>query len=81
MRGYKELNLRALKMLMTGGVLVTCSCSFHVSEAEFMDMLRAASFDARRTLKVLERRGQAQDHPVLLSVPETAYLKCVILTV
>jgi len=80
MRGYKELNLRALKMLKPGGVLVTCSCSFHVSEAEFLDMLRAASFDARRTLKVLERRGQSQDHPVLLSVPETAYLKCVILT-
>ena len=81
MRGYKELNLRALKMLQPGGVLVTCSCSFHVSEAEFLDMLRAASFDARRTLKILERRGQSQDHPVLLSVPETAYLKCVILTV
>jgi 23S rRNA (cytosine1962-C5)-methyltransferase len=80
MRGYKELHLRALKMLRSGGVLVTCSCSFHVSEAEFLDMLRAASFDARRTLKVLERRGQSQDHPVLLSVPETAYLKCVILT-
>ena len=81
MRGYKELNLRALKMLKPGGVLVTCSCSFHVGETEFMDMLRAASFDARRNLKVLERRGQSQDHPVLLSVPETAYLKCVILTV
>ncbi len=80
MRGYKELNLRALKMLRPGGVLVTCSCSFHVSEADFLEMLRAASFDARRPLKVLERRGQSQDHPVLLSVPETAYLKCVILT-
>jgi 23S rRNA (cytosine1962-C5)-methyltransferase len=81
MRGYKELNLRALKMLKPGGVLVTCSCSFHVSEADFIEMLRAASFDARRTLKVLERRTQSQDHPVLLSVPETGYLKCVILTV
>ncbi len=81
MRGYKELNLRALKMLKPGGVLVTCSCSFHVAEADFMEMLRAASFDARRTLKVLERRTQSQDHPVLLSVPETGYLKCVILTV
>jgi 23S rRNA (cytosine1962-C5)-methyltransferase len=80
-RGYKELNLRALKMLKPGGVLVTCSCSFHVAEADFLEMLRAASFDARRTLKVLERRGQSQDHPVLLSVPESAYLKCVILTV
>lgn len=81
MRGYKELNLRALKMLKPGGVLVTCSCSFHVAEADFLDMLRAASFDARRTLIVLERRGQSQDHPVLLSVPETGYLKCVILAV
>ncbi len=79
LRGYKELNLRALKMLRPGGVLVTCSCSFHVSEADFLDMLRAAASDAHRTLRVLERRGQAQDHPVLLSVPETAYLKCVIL--
>ena len=80
-RGYKELNLRALKMLKPGGVLVTCSCSFHVAEADFLEMLRAASFDARRSLKVLERRGQSQDHPVLLSVPESAYLKCVIVTV
>ena len=79
LRGYKELNLRALKMLRPGGVLVTCSCSFHVSEGDFLDMLRAAAADARRTLKVLERRGQSQDHPVLLGVPETAYLKCVIL--
>ena len=79
LRGYKELNLRALKMLKPGGVLVTCSCSFHVSEADFLDALRAAAADARRTLKVLERRGQSQDHPVLLGVPETAYLKCVIL--
>jgi 23S rRNA (cytosine1962-C5)-methyltransferase len=80
LRGYKELNLRALKMLRPGGVLVTCSCSFHVSEVEFLDMLRAAAFDARRSPRVLERRTQAQDHPVLLSVPETGYLKCVILT-
>lgn len=79
LRGYKELNLRALKMLNPGGVLVTCSCSFHVSEADFLDMLRAAAADARRTPKILERRGQSQDHPVLLGVPETAYLKCVIL--
>ena len=81
MRGYKELNLRALRMLRPGGVLVTCSCSFHVSEEDFLDMLRAAAFDARRSPRVLEKRGQAQDHPVLLSMPETGYLKCVILTV
>jgi 23S rRNA (cytosine1962-C5)-methyltransferase len=81
LRGYKELNLRALKMLRPGGVLVTCSCSFHVAEQEFLEMLRSAAFDARQTAKVIEKRGQSKDHPVLLAVPETAYLKCVILTV
>jgi 23S rRNA (cytosine1962-C5)-methyltransferase len=81
MRGYKELNLRALKMLRPGGVLVTCSCSFHVGEEDFLEMLQAAALDARKSPKVIEKRGQAKDHPVLLAVPETAYLKCVILTV
>ena len=81
LRGYKEINLRALKMLRPGGILVTCSCSHHVSEANFMDMLRDAASDARRLVRVLEKRGQAKDHPVLLGVPETAYLKCVILQV
>ena len=80
LRGYKELNLRALKMLRPGGALVTCSCSFHVGEEDFLEMLRAAAFDARKSPKIIERRGQARDHPVLLAVPETAYLKCVILT-
>jgi 23S rRNA (cytosine1962-C5)-methyltransferase len=79
LRGYKEINLRAMKMLRAGGVLVTCSCSHHVSEGDFMEMLREAAADARRTLRVLEKRGQAKDHPVLLGIPETAYLKCVIL--
>ena len=78
LRGYKELNLRALKMLNPGGVLVTCSCSHHVSEPDFLDMLASAAQDAHRTVRILEKRGQSQDHPVLLSVPETAYLKCVI---
>ena len=78
LRGYKELNLRALKMLRPGGTLVTCSCSFHVSEAEFLEMLGSAASDAGRQLRILEKRGAAQDHPVLLNVPETAYLKCVI---
>jgi len=78
LRGYKEINLRALKMLEPGGVLVTCSCSHHVGEAEFMAMLGSAAVDARRNLRVLERRGQGVDHPVVPSVPETAYLKCVI---
>ena len=80
MRGYKELNLRALKMLRPGGVLVTCSCSFHVSEADFAQMLTEAARDLRRPLRVAERRGQSPDHPVLLGVPETAYLKCFIVS-
>ena len=77
-RGYKELNLRALKMLKPGGVLVTCSCSFHVSEAEFLEMLGSAAADAHRSVRILEKRTQSQDHPILLNVPETYYLKCVI---
>ena len=80
MRGYKELNLRALKMLRPGGVLVTCSCSYHVSEADFTQMLMEAAGDLRRPLRVLERRGQSPDHPVLLGAPETAYLKCFIVS-
>ena len=76
--GYKELNLRALKMLKPGGKLITCSCSFHVSETYFLEMLNAAAADAHRPLRVLEKRGQSQDHPVLLNVPETHYLKCTI---
>jgi 23S rRNA (cytosine1962-C5)-methyltransferase len=78
LRGYKELNLRALKMLRSGGVLVSCSCSYHVSQADFLEMLAAAALDVRRTLRLLEVRAQAKDHPVLLNVPETSYLKCVI---
>jgi 23S rRNA (cytosine1962-C5)-methyltransferase len=78
LRGYKELNLRALKMLRPGGILVTCSCSFHVSEPEFLEMLGSAAADAGRRVRILEKRGAAIDHPVLINVPETAYLKCVI---
>ena len=78
LRGYKELNLRALKMLSQGGILVTCSCSFHVSEGEFLAMLGSAAADAGRQVRILEERGQSLDHPILLNVPETAYLKCVI---
>lgn len=78
LRGYKELNLRALKMLRPGGILITCSCSFHVSEAEFLGMLASAAADAGRVVRILEKRGAAADHPVLLNVPETSYLKCVI---
>ena len=81
MRGYKELNLRALKMLRPGGVLVTCSCSYHVSQNDFLETLAAATLDAHRTLRILELRGPSKDHPVLLNVPETSYLKCAIGTV
>jgi 23S rRNA (cytosine1962-C5)-methyltransferase len=81
LRGYKELNLRALKMLRPGGILVTCSCSYHVRETDFLAMLASAALDAHRTVRLLEVRGQAKDHPVLLNVPETAYLKCVIANV
>jgi 23S rRNA (cytosine1962-C5)-methyltransferase len=78
LRGYKELNLRALKMLRPGGILVTCSCSYHVNDVSFLEMLAGAALDSRRTLRLVEVRGQSKDHPVLLNVPETAYLKCVI---
>ena len=81
MRGYKELNLRAIKMLASGGTLVTCSCSYHVGPPDFMEMLASAARDAHRTLRVVEVRTQAKDHPILLTVPETAYLKCVICVV
>jgi 23S rRNA (cytosine1962-C5)-methyltransferase len=81
LRGYKELNLRALKMLRPGGILVTCSCSYHVSQTDFLEMLASAALDAHRTLRLIEVRGQAKDHPVLLNVPESAYLKCIISSV
>jgi 23S rRNA (cytosine1962-C5)-methyltransferase len=78
-RGYKEINLRALELLPPEGVLVTCSCSHHLSEAELLGIVASASLDAGRTLRVIERRTQSQDHPILLTVPETHYLKCLIL--
>jgi 23S rRNA (cytosine1962-C5)-methyltransferase len=81
LRGYKELNLRALKMLSPGGYLITCSCSFHVSEAHLLDAIAGAALDAHRTVAVVERRTQSRDHPILLTVPETYYLKCLILRV
>jgi 23S rRNA (cytosine1962-C5)-methyltransferase len=81
LRGYKELNLRALKMLGAGGIVVSCSCSYHVSQADFLQMLAAAAVDAGRTVRILEVRGQAKDHPVVLTIPETSYLKAVICAV
>ena len=79
--GYKDINLRALRLLQPGGILVTCSCSHHLSEATLLELVAQASLDANRTLRVLERRTQSQDHPILLTVPETLYLKCLILEV
>ena len=78
LRGYKELNLRALKMLRSGGLLVTCSCSFHVSAGDFLEMLSSAARDAHRSLRLVEQRTQARDHPIVLTIPETSYLKCLI---
>ncbi len=80
-RGYKEINLRALKLLNPGGILVTCSCSYHVNENLFLQMLAEAAHDAHRQIQVVEKRTQGRDHPILLTVPETYYLKCVILRV
>ena len=77
-RGYKEINLRALKLLNPGGVLITCTCSYHVSEELFIEILAQAAIDAHRRVHVMEKRSQASDHPGLVGVPETYYLKCVI---
>jgi len=80
-RGYKDINLRALRLLDSGGVLVTCSCSHHMSEGAFYEVIAQAALDAGKTLRVLERRTQSSDHPILLTVPETMYLKCLVLEV
>jgi 23S rRNA (cytosine1962-C5)-methyltransferase len=81
LRGYKEINRRALQLLGSGGVLLTCSCSQHVSEAMLLEIVAEASLDTGRMLRILERRTQSQDHPILLTIPETLYLKCLILEV
>ncbi len=78
LRGYKELNLRALKMLRAGGILVTCTCSYHVGQSDFLSTISSAAIDAHKTLRILEIWSQAKDHPVLLNVPETNYLKAVV---
>lgn len=77
-RGYKEINLRALKLLNPGGVLVTCTCSFHISEHMFLEIVIDAARDSRRRLQIVEKRTQAGDHPILAGVPETHYLKCIV---
>jgi 23S rRNA (cytosine1962-C5)-methyltransferase len=81
LRGYKEINNRAMRILKDGGILITCTCSYHMSEALFAEMLAEAARDAGCWLRVLDRRIQAPDHPVLMTVPETLYLKCFILEV
>lgn len=78
LRGYKELNLRAMKMLKPGGTLITCSCSHHVSPEEFTAVVASAASDAGRRVQLLEARGAAPDHPAILTLPETTYLKCLI---
>ena len=81
LRGYKELNLRVLKMMRSGGLLVTCSCSHHVGWADLEAAVASAAVDASRRVRLLERRGAAPDHPVVLNLPETEYLKCLVLEV
>jgi len=76
---YKEINLRAMKVLAPGGILATSTCSQHIDDAMFLDILREASVDARQEFRLIERRGQGADHPVLLTVPETRYLSCMFL--
>lgn len=78
-RGYKEINLRSFKLLRPGGYLITCSCSHHIPESLFLEIVASAAVDAHRTVVVVERRTQALDHPILLTVPETHYIKCLIL--
>jgi 23S rRNA (cytosine1962-C5)-methyltransferase len=80
-RGYKEINLRALRLLERGGILVSCSCSHHMSEAELLTVIAEAALDCGKKLRILERRTQSQDHPILLTVPETHYLKCLFFEV
>lgn len=79
--GYKEINLRAIKVMRPGGILVSCSCSYHIDEGLLIDIVAQAAHDARRRLRLLEARTQARDHPIHPGMPETRYLKCLILEV
>lgn len=78
-KGYKEINLQAMRLLKPRGYLITCSCSHHLSQEMFFDLLNVAALDAKRAARLVELRTQARDHPILLAVKETAYLKCAIL--
>ena len=79
LRGYNEINLRAMKLLVRGGILVTCSCSYHVDAPTFLDMLRSAAADAHREFRLAGTPDAGRDHPILLAAKETQYLKCAIL--
>jgi 23S rRNA (cytosine1962-C5)-methyltransferase len=79
LKGYKEINRRAFQLLNPGGVLATCSCSYNLSDTEFLEVVRRAASEAHRQARIIARRGAAQDHPGLLSLPESLYLKCLIL--
>ncbi len=81
LKGYKEINLRAMKLIRSGGILVTASCSYHMSETDFIAVVAAAAQDVRRFARIMEIRGQGPDHPMLPGSPESRYLKCLILTV
>ncbi|MGD8400617.1 MAG: class I SAM-dependent rRNA methyltransferase [Bacillota bacterium] len=80
-RGYKEINLRGLKLLPPGGILVTCSCSHHMSAELFWEAVTAAAVDVKKQIRLLERRTQDLDHPIVAGIPETEYLKCLIFEV
>jgi len=80
-RGYKEINLRAMKIINEGGFLITCSCSQHISSDAFLDIIKDAAYDTHKNIRLIEKRTQSKDHPILLASNETEYLKCVILQV
>ena len=80
LKGYREINTLAMKLLREGGILATSSCSYHIEKSVFIDMLRDSARDARKQFRLVEYRSQGKDHPVLLSVPETEYLKCAFLS-
>lgn len=81
MRGYLTINRRAMELVEPGGYLFTCSCSYHLGREPFLDLLRQAAVQARRSVRLVEMRGQAYDHPILLACPETDYLKCAVLQI
>ena len=81
LRGYKEINLRAMQLLRPGGFLISASCTYHIDEARFEEMLDSAASDAKRRVQIVEKRGAGRDHPVMLGLRETRYMKCFVLRV